>query len=100
MVPQGNILARLLLPNRRVDQPVASLWPVLRLCRCSRHLHRRPSAIPGLLVGLYLEPIHQLVEATEQVHDSHQLQYGCIIQPQLLHRRSVHLQSVRAALYR
>ena len=41
--------------------------------RCSRHLKRRPSAIPGLLVGLHLKPIQELVQSCEEVHHLHHL---------------------------
>ena len=55
------------------------------------------SPVPGLLVRLDPQAIHQLAETTEQINDRHQLQYGFIIQPQLLHRRSMDLESVPAA---
>jgi hypothetical protein len=70
----------------------------MRLPRCSRHLHSRPSAIPRLFVRLDLKPVHQLVEPTEEIDDGHKFEHGGIVQTQLLHRRSVYLESIPAPL--
>jgi hypothetical protein len=63
-------------------------------------LDGRPSAVPGLLVRLDLQAVHQPVEPAEQVDHRHELEDRRIIQTQLLHRRSVNLESVSAPLYR
>jgi hypothetical protein len=49
------------------------------------------SAVPGLLVGLDLKAVHQLVEAAEQIDDGHQLEDSFVVQSQLPHRGSVNL---------
>ena len=59
-----------------------------------------PSPIPGLLISLDGQSVHQLVEAAEQIDDGHQLQHPFIIQTQLPHRGSVNVQSVLAAVDR
>src|SRR6266536_5898847 len=66
---------------------------------CSRHGRRRCSTVPGLLVQLDAESVHQLVEASEQVHDSHEFEDAFVVQPKLPHRGSVHLESINTRVY-
>ncbi len=47
---------------------------------CARHPINLASPIPGLLVELYPKAGHQLVEATEEINDCHQLQHPFVIQ--------------------
>src|SRR6266545_1798864 len=72
----------------------------VRFSECPRHSCAGASAVPGLLVGLDAEPVHQLVETAEQLDDRHELKDPLVVQSQLLHRRSVDLQSVVAAVDR
>ena len=40
----------------------------------------RPSPVPGLLVHLDAQAVHQLVKAAEEIDDRHQLQDAVIVQ--------------------
>jgi hypothetical protein len=77
---------------------------LLPLRHCSREpptaARRLRSAVPGLLVWLDPQTIHELVEAAEQIDDRHELEDALIVQPQLPHRGSVDLQSIGAGVHR
>ena len=47
---------------------------------CSRHSDGRASSIPGFLIELDSQAVHQLVEATEQINHRHQFEHGLVIQ--------------------
>lgn len=59
-----------------------------------------PSTVPRLFVLLDAQAVNQFVKAAEQVDHSHQLEYGLVVQPQLLHRRSVDPESIVAPIHR
>lgn len=71
----------------------------IRTSERTRRSGARASAVPRLLVRLYLKAVHELVEAAEQVDYGHQLQNSFVVQTQLLHRRSMDLQSVVAGVH-
>ena len=47
---------------------------------CSRHSDGRASSIPGFLIALDSQAVHQLVEATEQINHRHEFEHSLVIQ--------------------
>ena len=57
------------------------------------------SPIPWLFVRLHLQAIQELVESCEQVDDGHEFYYPLVVESQLPHRGSMHLNSVATPGY-
>ena len=85
---------------RLVSHPSCRRWHQGSLHGCVPTARRRlPSAVPGFLVGFDAEPIHQLVVPAEEVHDGHQFEYAFVVQTELPHRGSVHVESIDTAVH-
>ncbi len=54
------------------------------------------SAVPGLLIYLHLQAVHQFIEAHKEIDHCHHLKNTFVVQSQLLRRRSMNGESVLA----